>query len=67
MLTKENTGEKLLDYRLRKKITQLEVSKKADISLPTISGIERGDVTPQTMTILKIARYFASVGYEIGK
>ena len=30
-------------------------------------GIESGDVTPQTMTVLKIARYFESVGYEIGK
>jgi transcriptional regulator with XRE-family HTH domain len=62
MITKENAGEKLLDYRLRKKITQLEVSKKADISLPTISGIESGNITPQTMTVLKIANYLSSVG-----
>ncbi len=64
MLTKENTGEKLLNYRLRKKITQLEVSKKADISLPTISGIESGKLTPQTMTIFKLNQYFESIGIK---
>ncbi len=61
-ITKNNVGQILIDYRLRKKITQLEVSKKANISLPTISGIEAGKLTPQTMTVLKISNYLKSVG-----
>ena len=65
MITKKNAGQKLLNYRLKKKITQIEVSKKANISLPTISGVESGDLTPQTMTVLKITNYFESVGEPV--
>ena len=62
MLTKDNAGRKLLEYRRDHNITQLEISKKAEISLPTISGIESGKLTPHTMTIYKLEQYFKSIG-----
>ena len=62
MITKENAGKRLLEYRKDKNITQLEVAKKAEISLPTISGIESGKLTPQTMTVYKLQQYFDSLG-----
>lgn len=64
MLTKENAGKTLLEYRRDYNITQGEIAKKADISLPTISGIESGKLTPQTMTIFKLNQYFESIGVK---
>lgn len=64
MITKENAGKVLLEYRKDKSVTQLEIAKKADISLPTISGIESGKLKPQTMTIFKLQQYFESVGIK---
>jgi DNA-binding XRE family transcriptional regulator len=61
-ITKENAKAVLLEHRREKNITQLEISKKADISLPTISGIEAGKLTPQSMTVFKLQRYFDSLG-----
>lgn len=60
-ITKDNAGEILLRFRADKNITQIEISKKAGISLPTISGIENGKLKPQGMTIYKLQRYFDSL------
>jgi len=62
IITKKNASKVLLEYRMEKNITQLEIAKKADISLPTLSGIESGRLTPQTMTIFKLQKYFDSIG-----
>ncbi len=64
MITKKNAGDTLLNYRNDNNITQLEIAKKAKISLPTISGIESGRLTPQTMTVHKLKAYFKSVGIQ---
>ena len=64
MITRENAGEKLLDYRRDNNITQIEISKSAKISIPTILGMESGSITPQTMTIHKLKAYFMSVGIQ---
>jgi len=64
MITKENAKTRLLDYRLENNITQTKISEKSGISLPTISGIESGSLTPQSMTIHKLNRYFLSVGIK---
>lgn len=64
MITKENAGKTLLEYRRDKNITQGEIARNANISLPTISGIESGSLTPHTMTIYKLEKYFESVGIK---
>lgn len=60
-ITKDNAGKELLKFRVEKNITQTEISKRAGISLPTISGIESGKLTPQTMTVYKLQKYFDSL------
>ncbi len=60
-ITKDNAGNQLLKYRRDKNLTQIEVSKKVGISLPTISGIESGKLKPQTMTVFKLQQYFDSL------
>ena len=62
MITKNNAGKKLLEHRHDKQITQVEVAKKSGVSVQTISGIEGGDITPQSMTVYKIQQYFNSLG-----
>ena len=60
-ITKENLGEILLKHRFENSKTQLEISKKTGVSLPTIIGIEAGRITPQTMTIYKFRKYFKQI------
>ena len=64
MITKENAGKKLLERRNDKNITQIEVSKGSGISVQTISGIEGGNIKPQSMTVFKFNQYFESIGIK---
>lgn len=59
-LNKENASSTLLEFRDKHKITQEKISEKTGISRPTISGIETGRLTPQTMTIYKLNKFIKS-------
>lgn len=49
------TGQLIKDLRLKKGITQEELSAKTDISVRTIQRIENGDVDPRAYTLQSIA------------
>ena len=59
MINKDNAGEKLLEHRIEKKLTQVQVSEKSGVTVQTLSGIESGDVKPQSMTIFKLKKYLS--------
>ena len=45
-------------HRLECKLTQEELTDKADVSRQTIIAIEQGNYTPSVLLALKIARIF---------
>ncbi len=57
MITKENTGEMLLEHRENNKLTQMDVSEKTGVTVQTLCLIEGGKTRPQSMTFRKIKRY----------
>jgi transcriptional regulator with XRE-family HTH domain len=52
----EGTGELVREWRKARKLTQLELAKKAGISERALRDIERGGVRPQSTTIRSLAR-----------
>ena len=61
MLTKENAGAGLLQFRSDHKKTQEEISKKTGVSVQAISMIEGGKIkSPQSMTIFKLNQYLST-------
>lgn len=60
MVNKDNIGEVLLKHRSDNKLTQIQVSKKTDVSVQTISGLEGGDIKPHSLTLYKIKKYLES-------
>lgn len=64
MIEKKTASKQLLRHRLDNDLTQAEVSQRSGVSIQTISGIESGKITPQTMTIFKLNQYFQSAGIE---
>lgn len=51
MIEQPTLGSKLLDLRLEKGITQLELREKSHVSVRTIQRIESGAVTPRASTV----------------
>lgn len=47
----EEVGKRLKDYRLTKKLTQLQLAEKAGISLFTVAQIEKGNPVSISMVI----------------
>lgn len=46
------------ELRKNRKITQTELAKKTGLTQPQISKIEKGEVSPNLETVLKIADFF---------
>lgn len=55
-------GQKILDLRKKKGLTQEELVEKCNINVRTIQRIEAGEVTPRPYTIKTI---LAALGYDI--
>ena len=51
-------GERLRSIRKEHKLTLKELSQQADLSLPFLSDVERGVVSPSIETLQKIARTY---------
>jgi len=47
----QEVGKRLKDYRLAKKLTQLQLAQKAGISLFTVAQIEKGNPVSVSMVI----------------
>lgn len=56
IITRENAKEKLVDFIIDNKSTQVKVANGSGLSEVCISGIMRGN-KPDTLTVEKINRY----------
>ena len=56
-------GQTIREARLRKGMTQEELSEKTDISIRTIQRIENGEVDPRSYTLMSIAKVL-EIDYE---
>ena len=54
----ERIETKLLDWRLKKNITQEELGKAVGVTRQTIIAIEKGNYTPSVLLAIKIANFF---------
>ena len=59
-LTKENASKMLLEFRLKHKITHEKLQEKTGVSRPTLTGIENGTKTVQSMTLFKLNKYIST-------
>ncbi|MDG4965889.1 helix-turn-helix transcriptional regulator [Lactococcus lactis] len=48
----------LTELRIKSKITQTKLAKATGLTQPQISKIEKGEVSPNIETVIKIADYF---------
>ena len=55
---KSTLGDKLLELRVRRKLSQTYISRMLDIPQTTYSGYERNATEPSFETIEKIARFY---------
>lgn len=51
-------GNKVLELRSQKKVTQCQLAEAVGVTRQTIIAIEKGNYTPSVELALKIARYF---------
>lgn len=51
-------GNKVLELRTQKKVTQCQLAEAVGVTRQTIIAIEKGNYTPSVELALKIARYF---------
>jgi transcriptional regulator with XRE-family HTH domain len=57
-------SKRLIELRKKKRITQMEISKKLGIARSTYAGYENGDRKPDSEMIIKLANYFGvSIDY----
>lgn len=49
-------GEKMIEYRARKNISQTVLAEECGVTLQTINSIENGRQTPSKLTEAKIRR-----------
>jgi len=54
----ERIETKLLDWRLKRNITQEELGKAVGVTRQTIIAIEKGNYTPSVLLAIKIANFF---------
>jgi len=57
-LMTERIETKLLDWRLKRNITQEELGKAVGVTRQTIIAIEKGNYTPSVLLAIKIANFF---------
>lgn len=55
MDTKKVIGEKIKESRIKKGLTQIELSRKTGLSRSYISDIENGRYLPSVLTLLTVA------------
>lgn len=61
-------GDRLRRLRLEKKLTQEELGKKINVTKVSISGYEKGNRTPDTETLQKLADFFnVTTDYLLGR
>lgn len=49
---------RVIDFRLNRKLTQEELADKLGVTRQTIIAIEKGNYTPSVLLALKIAKFF---------
>ena len=54
----ERIETRLLDWRLKRNITQEELGKAVGVTRQTIIAIEKGNYTPSVLLAIKIANFF---------
>jgi len=54
ILTKENTVDELIRFRMRNQLTQDQVEKKTGIKAPHLSKLENGESKPQKKTLITL-------------
>lgn len=57
-LMAERIETKLLNWRLKKNITQEELGRVVGVTRQTIIAIEKGNYTPSVLLAIKIANFF---------
>lgn len=65
LVNMDNIGSKLRQIRQLYKISQLNLEIHCELSIGTISRIEKGKVTPKRETLLKIAAHLSLNREEI--
>jgi len=53
---KEKVGKNIKFYRFRKQLSQADLAEKAQISITSLSDIERGNNYPQAKTLCNLAK-----------
>jgi transcriptional regulator with XRE-family HTH domain len=53
---KEKVGKNIKFYRFRKQLSQADLAEKAQISITSLSDIERGNNFPQAKTLCNLAQ-----------
>jgi len=53
---KENLGKNIKFFRFRSQLSQAELAEKAQISITSLSDIERGNNFPQAKTLCNLAQ-----------
>jgi len=56
-MNKEKAGQKALNARKTKRLTQAELSEISSISIRTIQRLESGDVIPRVYTLKTLSKY----------
>lgn len=58
-------GEKVRFFRLRKRVSQLDLEINSELATGTVSRIERNLIDPTKQTLFKIAKYLELDSKEI--
>jgi transcriptional regulator with XRE-family HTH domain len=53
---KENVGKNIKFFRFRRQLSQADLAEKAQISITSLSDIERGNNFPQAKTLCNLAQ-----------
>ncbi len=61
----ERLGQRIRELRRELKLSQTELAQKADVSLITISRLERGERDPYAETVARIAGGLAVTSFEL--
>ena len=49
-----NLADRMIEYRAKERITQVELAERAGLSHQTIVSVERGQQNPSRVTVAKI-------------
>jgi transcriptional regulator with XRE-family HTH domain len=62
---RRHLGQRIRELRKERGMSQTELAEKSDVSLITISRIERGERDPHVMTLARIARGLGVQPFEL--